>query len=397
MAPVFNKGIPLGRKPSVLSHAVSGTLGSLLAECVLFPIDTVKLRVQTATAGDNAGAVATAVRIMREHGIVGLYGGLVGAMIKESVHSMNFWLWHGFLFRYLAKFDDTTKTPPISRLLLNMLAKQLNWLCTVPFEAVSSINQLTEGSPGFFHTAVNMYRTDGVGAFFRSLPISLLLAINPAIMNTLITSILRLVTAYRQWSGEDYLESREHGAATVGAVTGMSKAVATLLTYPLIRAKVLQQTTSGPAQSILQVLRSVVTTEGVLGLYRGLLVLSYKTVLWNSLMMGFKHILVPSRAVTPPATPTLQSLQPLMPLMAREPFPVEVLTVEKLDEILHCLRMGPDLPTQRRIEKLEDRLDEATCEIREVRILMAQLVAAHRPAAAPARAAIEEPAVVLSR
>lgn len=377
-----------GVKSSVIWHALSGTVGSLLAEFVLFPVSTVKLRVQTAGANDAKGFFATALSIIRQHGIHSLYGGFGGAMLTEGIHSFNFWLWHGYLFRYLAKFGDTTKTPPSARLFLNLLAKILNWLCTVPFEAISTVNQLTQDSPGFFHTAVTMYRQGGIGIFYRGLPVSLLLAINPAIMNTLITSLLRLVVAFREARGEDYFDARDHSASIMGIATGLSKIAATLLTYPLIRAKVLQQT-SGKSISLTNTLRSVVATEGFQGLYRGVIAMSYKTVLWNSFMMAVKHVLDPKRTITPqatpPASPAFTSVCRRMPLMAREPFPVELVTVEKLNEILSYLHMnhhGSNEHNQRRLDDLEeglrrtkDGLEEATSEIREVKSLIMQLVA----------------------
>lgn len=376
------------RKSSVLWHALSGTVGSLLAECVLFPVDTIKLHVQTAAADDSRGFLATLAHVIGERGIAGLYGGLGGSMIKEFVHSLNFWLFHGFLFKYVAKFDDTSKTPTWSRLLLNMLAKQLNWLCTVPFEAVSSMNQLAEGNPGFFVTGAALYREGGIGAFYRGLPVSLVLAINPAIMNTLVTSLLRIFTAVRQARGDDYLDSRDHGAAAVGMATGIAKAVATVLTYPLIRSKVLQQT-SGKTVSLVAVLKNVVATEGVTGLYRGVLAMSYKTVLWNALMMAVKHLLAPKQvvAISPPGTPVPKAAYAglRVPLLAREPFPVELVTMDKLNEIASYLKMEyANADSQRnRIDKLENGLTEVTQEIREVKFLLMDLVAASKKQNAP--------------
>jgi hypothetical protein len=386
----LNNALHGRKKSSVIWHALSGTVGSLLAEFVLFPVSTVKLRVQTAGANDVRGFFATALSIIRQHGLQGLYGGVGGAMITEGIHSLNFWLFHGYLFRCFAKFGDTTKTPTTERLLLNLVAKQFNWLCTVPFEAVSTVNQLTENSPGFFHTAVSLYRQGGVGVFYRGLPVSLLLAINPAIMNTLITSLLRFVVALRETRGEDYFEARDHSASVMGIATGLSKIVATLLTYPLIRAKVLQQT-SGKQMNLITILQSVIANEGVKGLYRGVLAMSYKTVLWNSFMMAVKHVLDPKTSftpqVTPPRTPDRTSSPwRRMPLMAREPFPVELVTVEKLNEILSYLHMnqdGSNEQNQRRLDDLEvglrktkEGLEVATQEIREVKSLLLDLVAA---------------------
>jgi len=363
------------RKPSTLAHALSGMLGSVLAEMLLFPVDTVKLLVQT--SAESTGFIETLIAVIRKQGVSGLYKGIGASVLKESVHSFNFWCWHGFIFRLFSKADDTSRTPTSARLLLNLLAKQLNWLCTVPFEVVSSRNQLALDSPGFIATALLLYRQGGLGVFYRGLGVSLALAINPAIMNTLITTILRCAASFRIASGVDWEDARDHGPAAIGAATALSKFVATLLTYPLIRAKVLQQTTQTTKNlSAIAIWRSIIQSEGLIGLYRGVLAMSYKTVLWNSLMMAFKSALGPSRAITPPATPPppALSLGPL-PLMAREPFPVDLITVEKLDQILSYLQhKHPDTISQERVQILESQMTEVSNEMREVKALLAELV-----------------------
>jgi len=315
--------------------------------------------------------------VLRDRGIFGLYKGIGASLFKESVHSFNYWLFHGLLFRTLAKNDDTSRTPSSARLFLNLIAKQLNWLCTVPFEVISSVNQLSPVSPSFYATAVMLYRQGGIGSFYRGLAVSLALAINPAIMHTLVTSFLRCVALLRMaFDGSDYEDARAHGPVTIGLVTAFSKFVATLATYPLIRAKVIQQTVDSHRQpSLMGVWRRIVETEGARGLYRGLLAMSYKTVLWNSMMMIFKHLLGPKRIITPPATPLgmAAKLAPL-PLMAREPFPTELLTSAKLDEILNYLKGKEGRPNNRKVDVLENRVEALSSEVTEIKLMLRQLV-----------------------
>lgn len=296
------------------------------------------------------------------------------SVLKESVHSFNYWMWHGLLFRYLTKADDTSSTPSSMRLLLNLLAKQLNWLCTVPFEVISSVNQLTPGSPGFVVTAVTLYRQGGVANFYRGLFISLVLAINPAIMNTLITTLLRFAAMVKTAAGMDYEDARDHGPAIVGAVTAVSKTLATLATYPLIRAKVLQQTSeTQKAMSPLAIWRGILAEEGAGGLYRGVLAMSYKTVLWNVLMMMIKSAVGPKRTLTPPASPRNRPLP--MAVMGRDAF-VDPMAAEKLDEILEYIRGGtPQEPVSRRVGAVEHRLEQVSSEIQEIKGLLQHLVA----------------------
>merc|ERR1712151_321661 len=99
------------------------------------------------------------------------------------------------------------------------------------------------GNPGFFAVARALFKDGGLSAFYRGIAISLILAINPAIMNTLITSFLQVVASFkRSFLEMDDWESREHSPAAVGFVTGLSKCISTVMSYPLIRIKVLQQT-----------------------------------------------------------------------------------------------------------------------------------------------------------
>jgi hypothetical protein len=65
-----------------------------------------------------------------------------------------------------------------------------------------------------------------------------------------------------------------------------AKTIATLITYPLIRTKMIIQTGGAPeGMNIPRVLMWIVKNEGFVGLYKGVWILSYKTVLFNALMM----------------------------------------------------------------------------------------------------------------
>lgn len=365
------------RKPSVLAHALSGVVGALLAEVLLFPVDTIKLQMQTAGAGDTVGSFGMLLRVVKRAGIGGLYKGLRTSVVKEGIHSFNYWIWHDTVFRVLSLHGDTSRTPMSKRLVLNLISKWLNWFCTVPFEVISSVNQLAVDNPGFVLTAVRLYRQGGIANFYRGLFLSLVLAVNPAIMNTLITTELRLFALVKMsFLGQDYQTARDHSPGTTGMATGLAKFVATVLTYPLIRAKILQQTDKVCAQSNpLQIWRRILAAEGFRGLYRGMLAMTYKTVLWNGLMMTFKTSLGPKRVVTPPSTPPCEQQ---VSWVGREPV-ADFMNSEKLNEILSYLRtMNIGSPTNERVELLERRLDSLSGDISEIKSSLRQLAAAHK-------------------
>lgn len=339
------------KPPSTLSHVVSGITGSLFAEQVLFPLDTIKIRSQTSAVGDSGGFVHTALAVFEQEGPAGFYRGLSGALFKEAFHSANFWLWHSLLVR-----NAILKNEGATRLLLrNLVCKQLNWLCTTPLEVLSSLNQITPGSPGLLAVARNLIAEGGIGSLYRGLPISLSLAINPAMMMMLIHKQLELVTFLRKRMGEDPKQAKDHGPTTMFYCTAIAKTIATLLTYPLIRAKVVMQVHGGGLSDVPRILRQIVAMEGYGGLYKGIVAMTWKTVLHNALMMSMKHFLNPLKPETPPASPRGQNIQP-MENFSRSVPPVEAMA-EKLDEIIERLGHHTSVDHMRSVEERVERVE----------------------------------------
>lgn len=129
---------------------------------------------------------------------------------------------------------------------------------------------------------------------------SMILSFNPALMFTLVDKLTVFLKALRKnkfkiasdkatalTKLDDGAPDASLGASDMFWISGISKAVATLVTYPLIRAKSMQQTVGGGV-GLWDTLFKIVQTEGRSGLYAGVLMLSYKTVLFNSLMMALK-------------------------------------------------------------------------------------------------------------
>jgi len=360
------------RPPSILAHIGSGVIGSLLAELTLFPLDTVKLLVQTSK--NHSGNLETILRVFRERGLLGFYQGIGGALFKESFHSANFWLWHGLVFRHLAKAGDTSASGEWHRLLLHMFTKNLNWLCTSPFEVISSNNQLS--GAGFFVTARKLFAQGGFGGFYRGLGYSLSLTINPAIMHNVIAKMLKLFRFIRVSMGADPLKATEHGPLAMFWATATGKIVATLMTYPVIRAKVLAQTTYPQYSAVWQfplVCREIIKNDGYRGFFQGVISMSYKTVLHNALMLSLKNFIQP-RQQTAPATPVgvqVSDLHKLVPSAYREPFTLGQITAEKLDELASHIRSG-SASNLSRIESLESSISDVKGDLREIKQLLLQ-------------------------
>jgi len=265
----------------VLQEVRSGLISSVAAEAALFPLDTVKLRQQI-----NGGS-ATQVfrRILKEQGATGLYQGLAGRLIQTITSNVGFFIWQTvFVQVALARKQGNGNKRQLGgavSLILNMLAQQFNRLLTTPVDVVANVNQADPTSKGFFHTFAKLLREGGPSTLWRGLWVSLLLSLNPALMFTLVGKLSAFVSSVRCSSGP-------LGAQDIFWISGVSKSIATLLTYPLIRAKAVMQT-FGSTKGLWATLALIAKDDGAGGLYSGVWLLSYKTVLFNSLMMALKQ------------------------------------------------------------------------------------------------------------
>jgi solute carrier family 25 (peroxisomal adenine nucleotide transporter), member 17 len=125
---------------------------------------------------------------------------------------------------------------------------------------------------GVLHTTLSLLKDEGVKGFFRGIIPALILVSNPAIQYTVFERLKEaFVAARRKRGNESDLGSLHHFALGV-----LAKAVATVMTYPYIVTKTVQQTQGKTAQSgggpepTMAILVRIAATEGPFGLFRGL-------------------------------------------------------------------------------------------------------------------------------
>lgn len=144
----------------------------------------------------------------------------------------------------------------------------------------------------FLSTASSIARDQGLAGFYRGLFAYVILCGRPAIQNTIYGQIrLALIRARssRRSVGEKIsaLESFVIGA--------FARALATLIVYPFIRAKVLAQAARGaldgePKQpGMLWAMRAAVSAEGVSSLYRGIAPELVRGTLSSAIMLMIKE------------------------------------------------------------------------------------------------------------
>ncbi|KAK4987180.1 ADP/ATP carrier protein [Elasticomyces elasticus] len=295
--------------------AVAGATGAVLANALVYPLDIaavltgktppnrVKTRLQvqvkrrpqdgeTTTTNDrHYTGTAHAIRsIVQDEGLSGLYAGIAGSLLGVASTNFAYFYWYSVVRTlYLSQRTQLGQAPGTAvELSLGAAAGAVAQLFTIPIAVVTTRQQTQPKGEkkGLLDTAREVVDSDdGWTGLWRGMKASLVLVVNPAITYGAYQRLRELIYPGRR-------ALRPHEAFLLGA---LSKSLATLLTHPLIVAKVGLQSRPPPSRngvpfrSFVEVLRHIVRTEGLLAIFKGIGPQILKGVLVQGLLMMTKE------------------------------------------------------------------------------------------------------------
>ena len=351
----MSKLSPLSDSEKVFVEALAGAIGGLAGAVTFYPLDTIKTRIQAAVDVEGQRRktwIEVFNDLVENEGPWALYAG-VGA---KGAHSMASSFLYFLAFSALRRRVEARSGRQIgvaTNLVIAMLAGCCNVLVTEPLDTLSTRRQIcgaadddeTSGSSSrmsFFGAAAakhgkgaalaspETFADLAASAFDRAalaahewtrlyggVGASLLLTVNPAIQHTCFEQARRRVigglrrrAARRNAGVGEKKKIAELSVSDAFVLGAASKAIATFITYPLVRAKVLakapERTDAGKrrdarkgasrvaaerfrGKSLPAVMRGVVETEGPAGLYKGLQAQLLKTVLVAAFSLTVKE------------------------------------------------------------------------------------------------------------
>ncbi|KAI0696318.1 adenine nucleotide transporter [Cerioporus squamosus] len=331
-------------KPTQLTpfgYALAGALGGCFSNAV-------KTRIQAASADEEKlSIIGVLERILREEGFLGYYRGFVATMLNTFSMQYAYFFFYSFvrtsyIKRLAAKRPAGTAAPPLStaaELILGAAAGALAQIFTIPVAVIATRQQIgrsldrpkkfkskgkdkatdleASASPSdekvqeeeeeeeeyddsLLGVAREIIAEEGVTGLWLGLKPGLVLTVNPAITYGMYERVKSLMLAAR---GETNANAKLSPwmAFTVGA---LSKALATVVTYPYIMAKVRIQARSadhhplphhnkphhksGHHVGALTVLARVWRRNGFLGWYQGMSAQLIKAVVTQALLFMSK-------------------------------------------------------------------------------------------------------------
>ena len=238
---------------AAFSSACSGAIGAVVALTITYPLSIIKTRLQAQTniqynnnnnkdgkvyikSHDHKpyfGSIDCLQRIVKEEGAFKLYAGLRGALFKAFITNFVFYFFHG-LFQKFIRARSMHRGKSIRAfwsMMHGIMAGICVQLCVLPIDMVVTRIQINRGAApkGFVRTMYDITKEGGIFSFWNGLIPGMWLTLNPGI-TTAVRNVL-----------EEYVNGSSYNTSANFGVGLVSKATASIITYPYTVCKVRMQ------------------------------------------------------------------------------------------------------------------------------------------------------------
>ncbi|KAJ0015186.1 hypothetical protein Pint_19879 [Pistacia integerrima] len=281
-----------------LSEATSGAIGSLLSTTILYPLDTCKTKYQAEVKAHGQQKYRNLSDVFWEAistgQVASLYQGLGTKNLQSFMSQFVYFYGYSYFKRLYLEKSGSKSIGTKANLIIAATAGACTAILTQPLDTASSRMQTSA-----FGKSKGLLKTLSEGTWndaFDGLGISLLLTSNPAIQYTVFDQLKRRLLKGEQ-KGSSPLALSAFMAFALGA---LSKSIATVITYPAIRCKVMIQaadstddgttkTQPRSRKTLAGVIYAIWKREGPLGFFKGLHAQILKTVLSSALLLMIKE------------------------------------------------------------------------------------------------------------
>lgn len=298
---------------SELAHAIAGAGGGALSMIVTYPLVTLSTLAQTTTKkkdseeAEEKKSTLNEIKeiLLKKGGVLSLYAGLESALYGITLLNFIYYYFYEFSSNIFLKGNVASKKKKaglstLQLILTGAIAGAITVIGTNPFW-VANTRMMTKAkkeggkSGSAFKALLEIVEKDGVSTLFAGVLPALVLVINPIIQYTIFEQIKNLIIAAKGVQG---FSARK--AFFIGA---FGKLVATSLTYPYItlksrmhvKKKNLESKVGTPEEekkaglSMYQEIKKIATEEGIEGLYRGLTVKLFQSIMTAAFLFYFKE------------------------------------------------------------------------------------------------------------
>lgn len=294
----------MGVDLDALAEATSGAVGSLISTTFLYPLDTCKTKYQAEVQAQGHQKYRNLSDVMWEaistRQVLSLYQGLGTKNLQSFIAQFVYFYGYSYFKRLYLEKSGSKSMGTKANLVLAAAAGACTAIVTQPLDTASSRMQTSA-----FGRSKGLWETLSEGSWskaFDGIGVSLLLTSNPAIQYTVFDQLKQRLLK-RQPSNKMELATKDSSPEALSAFSAfvlgaLSKSIATFLTYPAIRCKVMiqaadpkgenQQVQSKP-KTVMDALYAIWIREGAFGFFKGFQAQILKTVLSSALLLMIKE------------------------------------------------------------------------------------------------------------
>lgn len=285
-------------------------VADLISVIVLYPMDLIKVQTQADSELTITEAINNLLKNIKNKGIIDSFSGLEGKLYVSPQQKLQYFYCNGIFktlymnkmnIKKLSTFEDLAigyfsalegliTTLPLSVTSARQIVKSKNKNKNIKDIEQQQQHQQIEKKKNFWTVFNESIKKDGFFAFYDTVSISAILCLNPAITYVLFDQIKIIILKRLNRPVDDALSTLE--AFLTGA---LAKIVATLFTFPLIRANVMIRTwkkthpESDEVPTFKSIFPLIIKNEGIGGLYKGLTPQLVKAVTNSALMLAIKE------------------------------------------------------------------------------------------------------------
>lgn len=291
---------------SEMAHAIAGAGGGALSMIVTYPLVTLSTLSQTAEIkkGEKDGETTDWRSFFRKKRIRGLYSGLESALYGITLSNFIYYYFYELTANAFLRAKTAARgskrqkgLTTVESMVTGAVAGAITVIGTNPFwvantRLMARANAQDGESRSAIRIMVDIANSDGVSALFSGVIPALVLVINPIIQYTILEQFRNVIVAA---GGPGAFTSAR--AFLIGA---FGKLVATTITYPYIvlksrkhlKRKDASSVDETQVRSMLQDIRKIIAEEGFEGLYRGLSVKLFQSIMTAAFLFYFKEELM---------------------------------------------------------------------------------------------------------
>ncbi|XP_045717963.1 mitochondrial S-adenosylmethionine carrier protein isoform X3 [Mirounga angustirostris] len=238
-------------RPGFTASLVAGGVAGVAVDLILFPLDTIKTRLQSPQGFNKAG------------GFRGIYAGVPSAAIGSFPNAAAFFITYEYV-KWLWHTDSSSYLMPVKHMLAASAGEVVACLIRVPSEVVKQRAQVSASSRTF-QIFSNILYTEGIQGLYRGYKSTVLREIPFSLVQFPLWESLKALWSWRQDHVVDCWQSAVCGAFA----GGFAAAVTTPLDVAKTRIMLAKAGSSTASGNVLSALHGVWRTQGLSGLFAG--------------------------------------------------------------------------------------------------------------------------------